>query len=98
MEILKRDVIPVFAAFTVVASMALYARNHPSDPERIEAAGLPETARKQGAWTFGITDVGNSPIARVCHDHWALSVTNPIHNGSYVAPVAALATAASQRT
>lgn len=49
-----------------------------------------QTARKQGAWTFGITDVSNSPIARACHDHWAVSVTNPIHNGSYVAPVAAL--------
>ena len=53
----------------------------------VEAA---ETARKQGAWTFGITDVSNSPIARACHDHWAVSVTNPIHNGSYVAPVAVL--------
>jgi DNA-binding MurR/RpiR family transcriptional regulator len=53
----------------------------------VEAA---ETARKQGAWTFGITDVHNSPIACACHDHWAISVTNPIHNGSYVAPVAAL--------
>jgi DNA-binding MurR/RpiR family transcriptional regulator len=53
----------------------------------VEAA---QTARQQGAWTFGITDVSNSPIARVCHDHWAVSVTNPIHNGSYVAPVAAL--------
>jgi DNA-binding MurR/RpiR family transcriptional regulator len=53
----------------------------------VEAA---ETARRQGAWTFGITDVSTSPIARVCHDHWAVSVTNPIHNGSYVAPVAAL--------
>jgi DNA-binding MurR/RpiR family transcriptional regulator len=53
----------------------------------VEAA---QTARQQGAWTFGITDVSNSPIARVCHDHWAISVTNPIHNGSYVAVVAAL--------
>ncbi len=53
----------------------------------VEAA---QTARQHGAWTFGITDVSNSPIARVCHDHWAVSVTNPIHNGSYVAPVAAL--------
>jgi DNA-binding MurR/RpiR family transcriptional regulator len=53
----------------------------------VEAA---ETARKQGAWTFGITDVGTSPIAQVCHDYWTVSVTNPIHNGSYVAPVAAL--------
>ncbi len=53
----------------------------------VEAA---QTARKQDAWTFGITDVSNSPIARACHDHWAVSVTNPIHNGSYVAPVAAL--------
>jgi DNA-binding MurR/RpiR family transcriptional regulator len=53
----------------------------------VEAA---QTAREHGAWTFGITDVSTSPIARVCHDHWAVSVTNPIHNGSYVAPVAAL--------
>jgi DNA-binding MurR/RpiR family transcriptional regulator len=48
------------------------------------------TARKQGAWTFGITDVSTSPIARACHDHWVVSVTNPIHNGSYVAPVSLL--------
>ena len=49
-----------------------------------------ETAREHGAWTFGITDAHNSPIARACHDHWVLSVTNPIHKASYVAPVAAL--------
>jgi DNA-binding MurR/RpiR family transcriptional regulator len=53
----------------------------------VEAA---ETARKQGAWTFGITDASTSPIAKACHDYWALSVTNPIHNGSYVAPVSIL--------
>jgi DNA-binding MurR/RpiR family transcriptional regulator len=53
----------------------------------VEAA---QTARRHGAWTFGITDASTSPIARVCHDHWAVSVTNPIHNGSYVGPVAAL--------
>ena len=53
----------------------------------VEAA---QTARRQGAWTFGITDAANSPIASVCHDHWVVSVTNPIHKGSYVAPVAAL--------
>ncbi|HUM05315.1 MAG TPA: MurR/RpiR family transcriptional regulator [Terriglobales bacterium] len=53
----------------------------------VEAA---QTAREQGAWTFGITDAGNSPIAAVCHDHWVVSVTNPIHKASYVAPVAAL--------
>lgn len=53
----------------------------------VEAA---QTARLQGAWTFGITDSRNSPIAQACHDHWAVSVTNPIHNGSYVAVVAAL--------
>lgn len=53
----------------------------------VEAA---QTARRQGAWTFGITDAGNSPIATACHDHWVVSVTNPIHKGSYVAPVAAL--------
>jgi DNA-binding MurR/RpiR family transcriptional regulator len=53
----------------------------------VEAA---QTARRQGAWTFGITDASTSPIARVCHDHWAVPVTNPIHNGSYVGPVAAL--------
>ena len=47
MEILRRDVIPVLAAFTVVASMALYARNHPSDPERIEAAGWRTVVRHQ---------------------------------------------------
>ena len=48
------------------------------------------TAKKLGAWTFGLTDAGDSPIARVCHDHWAVSVTNPSFNGSYVAPLAAL--------
>lgn len=53
----------------------------------VEAA---ETAREHGAWTFGITDARNSPIARACDDHWVLSVTNPIHKASYVAPVAAL--------
>ena len=53
----------------------------------VEAA---QTARRQGAWTFGITDVGNSPVARTCHDHWAVSVTSPIHNASYVAVVSAL--------
>ncbi len=53
----------------------------------VEAA---QTARKQGAWTFGITDVSNSPIARACHDHWAVSVTSPIHNASYVAVVSSL--------
>lgn len=49
-----------------------------------------ETARQHGAWTFAVTDAHNSPIARVCHDHWVVSVTNPIHKGSYVAPVAVL--------
>jgi DNA-binding MurR/RpiR family transcriptional regulator len=49
-----------------------------------------ESARKQGAWTFGITDDDNSPIAQACHDHWTVSVTNPIHNGSNVAPAALL--------
>jgi len=53
----------------------------------VEAANL---AREQGAWTFGITDASNSPIAAVCHDHWVVSVANPIHKASYVAPVAAL--------
>jgi len=53
----------------------------------VEAARI---AREQGAWTFGITDASNSPIASVCHDHWALTVSNPIHKASYVAPVAAL--------
>ncbi len=53
----------------------------------VEAA---QTAREQGAWTFGITDASNSPIASVCHDHWVVSVANPIHKASYVAPVAVL--------
>ena len=53
----------------------------------VEAA---QTARRHGAWTFGITDSDNSPIARVCHDHWAISVTSPIHNGAYAAVVSAL--------
>jgi DNA-binding MurR/RpiR family transcriptional regulator len=47
-------------------------------------------ARERRVWTFGITDARNSPIARVCHDHWVISVTNPSFNGSYVAPQAAL--------
>lgn len=55
--------------------------------DSVEAA---RNAREQGAWTFGITDAGDSPIARVCHDHWVVSVTNPSFNGSYVAPLAAL--------
>ncbi len=55
--------------------------------DSVEAA---RTARDQGAWTFGITDATDSPIARVCHDHWVVSVTNPSFNGSYVAPLAAL--------
>jgi DNA-binding MurR/RpiR family transcriptional regulator len=53
----------------------------------VEAARL---ARQSGAWTFGITDASDSPIARVCHDHWIISVTNPSLNGSYAAPMAAL--------
>jgi DNA-binding MurR/RpiR family transcriptional regulator len=53
----------------------------------VEAA---RAARELGAWTFGITDAHDSPIARVCHDHWIISVTNPTFNGSYVAPMAAL--------
>jgi DNA-binding MurR/RpiR family transcriptional regulator len=48
------------------------------------------TAKETGAWTFGITDASDSPIARVCHDHWVVSVTNPSFSGSYVAPLAAL--------
>jgi len=55
--------------------------------DTVEAA---QTARKLGAWTFGITDSSEAPIARVCHDHWIVSVTNPSFNGSYVAPLAAL--------
>lgn len=55
--------------------------------DSVEAA---HTARELGAWTFGITDADDSPIARVCHDHWVVSVTNPSFNGSYVAPLAAL--------
>jgi DNA-binding MurR/RpiR family transcriptional regulator len=55
--------------------------------DSVEAA---RTAREQGAWTFGITDAVNSPIARVCHDHWVIPVTNPSFDGSYVAPIAVL--------
>lgn len=55
--------------------------------DSVEAA---RTAKELGAWTFGITDAGDSPIARVCHDYWVVSVTNPSFNGSYVAPLAAL--------
>jgi len=53
----------------------------------VEAA---RNAKERGAWTFGITDASDSPIARVCSDHWIVSVTNPSFNGSYVAPLAAL--------
>jgi len=53
----------------------------------VEAARM---GREVGAWTFGITDAHDSPIAKVCHDHWMISVTNPTFNGSYVAPMAAL--------
>jgi DNA-binding MurR/RpiR family transcriptional regulator len=55
--------------------------------DTVEAA---HSAKELGAWTFGITDACDSPIARVCHDHWVVSVTNPSFNGSYVAPLAAL--------
>jgi DNA-binding MurR/RpiR family transcriptional regulator len=55
--------------------------------DTVEAA---RTAKELGAWTFGVTDAGDSAIARVCHDHCAVSVTNPSFNGSYVAPLAAL--------
>ena len=47
MEVLRRDVIPVLAAFTVVASMAIYARRHPSGTERIEAPGWRNVVRHQ---------------------------------------------------
>ncbi len=53
----------------------------------VEAARI---ARGLGAWTFGITDAHDSAIAKACHDHWVISVTNPTFNGSYVAPMAAL--------
>ena len=53
----------------------------------VEAARV---ARERRAWTFGITDASNSPIARVCHDHWVISVTSPSFNGSYVAVLGAL--------
>ena len=55
--------------------------------DTVEAARV---ARERRAWTFGITDASNSPIATVCHDHWVISVTNPSFNGSYVALLAAL--------
>jgi len=55
--------------------------------DSVEAA---RNAKERGAWTFGITDASDSPIARVCSDHWIVSVTNPSFNGSYVAPLAAL--------
>ncbi len=55
--------------------------------DTVEAA---RWARDRQAWTFGITDASNSPIANVCHDHWVISVTNASFNGSYVAPLAAL--------
>ena len=53
----------------------------------VEAA---RAAREVGAWTFGITDAHDSPIAKACHEHWMISVTNPTFNASYVAPMAAL--------
>lgn len=55
--------------------------------DTVEAA---HWARERQAWTFGITDASNSPIAEVCHEHWVISVTNSSFNGSYVAPLAAL--------
>jgi DNA-binding MurR/RpiR family transcriptional regulator len=55
--------------------------------DTVEAARV---ASERRAWTFGITDASNSPIATVCHDHWVISVTNPSFNGSYVALLAAL--------
>jgi DNA-binding MurR/RpiR family transcriptional regulator len=53
----------------------------------VEAARI---AHDLGAWTFAITDAHDSPLAKTCHDHWVISVTNPSFNGSYVAPMAAL--------
>jgi DNA-binding MurR/RpiR family transcriptional regulator len=55
--------------------------------DTVEAARV---AKERRAWTFGITDASNSPIATVCHDHWVISVTNPSFNGSYVAVLGAL--------
>jgi DNA-binding MurR/RpiR family transcriptional regulator len=55
--------------------------------DTVEAARV---AKERRAWTFGITDASNSPIALACHDHWVISVTNPSFNGSYVAVLAAL--------
>jgi len=55
--------------------------------DTVEAARV---ARERRAWTFGITDASNSPIALVCHDHWVISVTSPSFNGSYVAVLGAL--------
>jgi len=55
--------------------------------DSVEAA---RRAREQGAWTFGLTDASDSPIARACHDHWVVSVTNPSFSGSYAAPLAVL--------
>ena len=55
--------------------------------DTVEAARV---ARERRAWTFGITDASNSPIAMVCHDHWVISVTSPSFNGSYVAVLGAL--------
>lgn len=55
-----------------------------------DTVGAAQWAREHEAWTFGITDASNSPLAEVCDDHWVISVTNSSFNGSYVAPLAAL--------
>jgi len=51
--------------------------------DTVEAA---QRAKKQGVRTFGITDTGTSPLARICDDACFASVTSPSFVGSYVAP------------
>lgn len=57
--------------------------------ETVEAA---LRAKKQGVPTFGITDSGDTPIARICDSFCTTQVTNVSFANSYVAPMALLGT------
>lgn len=47
-------------------------------------------AKKQGVYTFGITDSDTTPIARYCNAHVVAPVVGPSFLNSYVAPMAVI--------
>lgn len=47
-----------------------------------------EQARARAAYCVGITDTYISPIARLAHESWIVSIESPSFGGSYVAPLA----------